>query len=219
MGISKIQTVGRRPLNMIVYENIKKAIMEGEIKPGTRLTETKVGQQMNVSTTPVREAFRKLESERLVKIIPYRGAVVQEFSSREIKEVYQCRESLESLSIELSIDHIDEKGIQKLQDLIEQFKGTENFTEYAHISLKIHNLILEYAQNDTLGRLLEQINDVVYHNRSVSSYSEHRREQIYKEHVQILEAIKARDKDKATKSMKQHIQNGYKYIKDRLDNA
>lgn len=219
MSISKIQTVGRRPLNMIVYENIKKAIIEGEIKPGTRLTETKVGNQMNVSTTPVREAFRKLESERLVKIIPYRGAIVQEFSRQEIDEVYQCRESLEGLAIELAIDHIDLDGVKKLEDLIEQSKETKDFSEYVQINSTIHNLILEYANNDILGNLLEQLNDVIYHNRNVSSYSDHRRDEIYLEHLQILKAIKAKDKEQAKQAMKKHVQNGYKYIKEKLDNA
>lgn len=219
MSISKIPTVGRRPLNIIVYENIKQAIIDGEIKPGTRLTETKVGKQMNVSTTPVREAFRKLESERLVKIIPYRGAIVQEFSSKEIEEVYQCRQSLESLAIELAIDHFDDAGIQKLHDLIKESKRTKDFSNYVKINTTIHNLILHYANNDTLTSLLAQLNDVIYHNRIISSYSDYRRDEIYLEHLQILEAIKARDKKQAKQAMQQHVQNGYTYIKEKLDNT
>lgn len=217
MSISKIQTVGRRPLNIIVYENIKKAIIDGVIKPGTRLTETKVGEQMNVSTTPVREAFRKLESERLVKIIPYRGAIVQEFSRQEIDEVYQCREALEGLAIELAIDHINDEGIQELKELVEQSQRTTDFSEYVRINSAIHNIILKYSKNETLANLLDQLNDVIYHNRNVSSYSDQRRDEIYLEHMQILKAIKAKDKALAKQAMKAHVQKGYKYIKGKLD--
>ncbi|MEH7392025.1 GntR family transcriptional regulator [Bacillus sp. JJ1503] len=216
MSISKIKSVGRQPLNVMVYENIKHAIIEGDIEPGTRLTETKVGEQMNVSTTPVREAFRRLASEGLLKIIPWRGAIVQEFSGQELIEVYQCRESLEGLAIKLAIETIDSEGIEKLESLVEESKETDDLSEYVEINSTIHNTILEYAQNETLSNLLGQLNDVIYHNRNMSSYSKQRRNEIYYEHLQIVSAIKNGDKEQAQKAMELHVNNGYRYIKERL---
>lgn len=216
MSINKIKTVGRQPLNVMVYENIKTAIIEGDIEPGTRLTETKVGEQMNVSTTPVREAFRRLASEGLVKIIPWRGAIVQEFSDKQIIEVYQCRESLEVLAIELAIANIDDTGVVKLYELVEESKVTTDFSKYVEINSAIHNTILEYAQNDMLVNLLGQLSDVIYHNRNISSYSDQRRSEIYQEHLTIVKSIQERDKENARQAMKVHINNGYEYIKDRL---
>lgn len=216
MSLSKIETVGRRPLNIIVYENIKKAIIQGEIEPGTRLTETKVGEQMDVSTTPVREAFRRLESERLVKIIPWRGAIVQEFSNQEISEVYQCREPLEVLAVELAIDLIDEAGIKRLEELLEKSNVTKDFAEHVKINTKIHNTILEYAGNKTLAILLEELNDVIYHNRHISSYSDKRKKEVYFEHTEIINALKARDKEAAVIAVKTHVKNGYNYIRSKM---
>lgn len=216
MSISKIETVGRQPLNIIVYENIKKAIIEGEIRPGTRLTETKVGEQMNVSTTPVREAFRRLESERLVKIIPWRGAIVQEISDQELAEVYQCREALEVLAITLAIDLIEDKEIQELEDLIEDLKKAKDFTEHVEVNNTFHNAILKSAKNKTLIAMIEQFNDIIYHNRHISSYSDKRKEQIYFEHGQIVQALKDRDKVAGEEAIRQHVQNGYNYIKAKI---
>lgn len=216
MSISNIKSVGRRPLNIIVYENIKRAIIRGEIAPGTRLTETKVGKQMDVSTTPVREAFRRLESERLVKIIPWRGAIVQEFTNREISEVYQCREPLEVLAIQLAIDLIDEAGIKRLEELLDKSGATMDLAKHVEFNTKIHKTILEYAGNKTLATMLEELNDVISHYRHISTYSVQRKKEVYFEHTEIINALKDRDKQAAIKAVKAHISSGYNYIKDNM---
>lgn len=216
MSIEKIRTVGRQPLNVMVYENIKKAIVEGDLLPGTRLTETKVSEQMNVSTTPVREAFRRLASEGLLKIIPWRGAIVQEFSNQEIIEVYQCREALESLAVSLAIDHIDEHGIKMLYELVEKSKATKDFSKYAEINSEIHNLILFYAKNEKLTQMMGQLSDVIYNNRNLSSYSDQRRSEIYNEHILIVKSIEEKDKEQAKHAIVDHVRNGYEYIRERL---
>lgn len=203
---------------MVVYENLKEAIVSGEIEPGTRLTETAVSQQMDVSSTPVREAFRRLASEGLVKIIPWRGAVVQEFTPKQLVEVYQCREALEVLAVQLATEHIDEPGLEKLKSLLQKSLETTDNTEYTENNTLIHEVIFEYARNQTLSNLLGQINDVIMHNRNVSAYSEQRKKEIHEEHKQIILAIENRDREAASIAMSRHIQNGYHYIKQRLDN-
>ena len=217
MSISKIKTVNRKPLNMVVYEHLKAAIVSGEIEPGTRLTETAVSRQMDVSSTPVREAFRRLASEGLVKIIPWRGAVVQGFTPEQLVEVYQCREALEVLAVQLATEHIDEQGIAKLKELLKRSLETTDSTEYMENNTLIHEIIFEYAKNKTLSNLIGQINDVIMHNRNVSSYSDKRKKEIHEEHKAIIEALENRDKEAASIAMSRHIQNGYNYIKERLE--
>lgn len=217
MCITKIESVGKRPLNTIVYENIKKAIVSGSITPGTRLTETKISKQLGVSTTPVREAFRRLESERLLKNIPYKGAIVQELSTKEIEEVYQCRLALEVLAIEIVIEEIDRKGIVSLRRLVEESKQYNDFPNYERINSAIHNKILSYTQNDTLKGMLKQLHEVVYHNRSMYSLSEKRRIENYEEHLRIVEALESRNVQEAKQSMKKHIENAYHYIKNKIN--
>lgn len=216
MSIDNIKTIGRQPLSEMVYENIKRAIVEGDLTPGTRLTETKVSEQMGVSTTPVREAFRRLSSEGLVKIIPWKGAIVQEFSEQELSEAYICREALEVLAIGLAIDHIDEDGIQKLHVLVENSRSTTNSSEFVEINSEIHNTIVDYAKNVTLTNMLSQLSDVIYNNRNISAYSDKRRQAIYQEHLAIVQAIKDRDKEMAKEAMRIHVNNGYAYIQERL---
>lgn len=215
MCIKKIETVGRQPLSTIVYENIKKAIINGDIVPGTRLTETKTSEQLGVSTTPVREAFRRLESERFVKNIPYKGALVQELSMKEIEEVYQCRLALEVAAIELVAGMIDQKGLESLRDLVEQSKQHSTFSDYEIINTAIHDKVLSYTDNDTMKGMLKQLHEVVYHNRSMYSLNEKRRIENYNEHLRIVEALENRDIDEAKVAMTDHIENAYAYIEER----
>lgn len=217
MTIAKIQSVGRKPLNTVVYENIKEAIINGNVTPGTRLTESKISEQLGVSTTPVREAFRRLESERLVKNIPYKGAIVQERSTKEIEEVYQCRLALEVLAIENVAKVIDPKGIIELKRLVKKSKQYSSFPEYEAINTAIHEKILSYENNDTLKEMLKQLHEVVYHNRSKYSLSEKRRIENYEEHLRIVEALELRDIKEAKASMKNHIENAYSYIQKRIN--
>lgn len=216
MGLSKIKSASRQPLSVVVYENLKSAIVSGELEPGTRLTETAVSEQMNVSSTPVREAFSRLASEGLIKIIPYRGAIVQEYTSQEILEVYQCREALEVKSIELAVDHIDEKGIIQLKKLLKKSKDAADYTKFVEINTEMHGVFFEYAKNDTLFKLFNQIQDVILNNRNVSSYNDVRKEEIYEEHKMIISALEDKDKERAKVAMANHIKNGYAYIMSQL---
>lgn len=217
MTLSGFKAIGKSPLTTIVYENIKQAIISGKVKPGTRLTEASVSEQLEVSSTPVREAFRRLESERLVEIIPYRGAVVQEFSTKEVEEVYQCRSSLEVLAIELAVDNMDEEGIEKLQELIEQSKMEKDHAEYVKINSTFHNTIMSYAKNDTLKNLLHQIHDIFYHNRNFAPVNPERKKEISEEYVRIVQALIDGDKEKASQATSDHVLNDYEYIKQEVE--
>lgn len=217
MNLSKMQAIGKSPLTTIVYENIKKAIVTGDIKPGTRITEAKISEQLEVSSTPVREAFRRLESERLVNIIPYRGVVVQEFSTKEVEEAYQCRRSLEILATELALQHIDEKGIEKLQELIEQSKVEKDHSEYVKINSTFHDTIVSYSKNDALKNLLHQIHDIIYHNRNFAPFNPVRKKEIGEEHERIVQALKVGDKEEASQATSDHVLNDYEYIKQKME--
>lgn len=217
MCITKIESAGKQPLSTIVYDNIKKAIINGDITPGTRLTETKVSELLGVSTTPVREAFRRLESERLVKNIPYKGVIVQELSTKEIEEVYQCRLALEVLAIEDVAKTIDQLGIISLRKLVEESKCYSDFSSYERINTAIHDKILSYTDNETLRVMLKQLHEVVYHNRSMYSLSEKRRIKNHEEHLRIVEALEQKNVEEAKRSMRLHIENAYRYIQGKID--
>lgn len=215
----KFSKVKRKTLNQIIYETLKASILNGELKSGSKLNEEKVAEQLNVSGTPVREAFRMLSIEGLVEIIPWKGVFVKEFSDDEVKEVYQCREALEVLAVKLAIDKINEEDIKLLDKYISMSFNIEDVSESVEINTKIHSFIIEKSGNTKLQMLLNLLDDVLLHDRNVSAYDEKRRKQIIQEHVNLLNALKERNSFKAEEAMRSHIKNGYLYIEKKLGSS
>ena len=100
-----------RPLREIVYEELKRQIMVGEIAPGTRMMEVELADEMGVSRTPVREAIRKLEKEGLVTIEPRRGAYASDISAKEMVDVLEVRQDLEGMAAGLAAQKITEAAL------------------------------------------------------------------------------------------------------------
>lgn len=94
VGINNLTLDNYKPLRDIVFENIREAIMEGTLRPGERLMEIQLAEQLGVSRTPVREAIRKLELEGLVVMLPRKGAYVASISKKDLVEILELRVGL-----------------------------------------------------------------------------------------------------------------------------
>lgn len=112
----KIEVTDLRPIREIVFERLRKAIIDGNLEPGDRLVETFIAENMGVSRTPVREAFRQLEIEGLAENIPRKGTIVKGISKEDIIEIYQIREVLEGLAFRLTCSRISEEQIVELKE-------------------------------------------------------------------------------------------------------
>lgn len=215
-SIRVIAPVVRQTLNQRVYESLKLLILNGEIAPGTKLNETQVAEQMNTSTTPVREAFRMLSSEGFVKIEPWKGVVVQEYNTDEVLNVFQCREALELLAIELTIEKLKKMEnpfteINLIADAIEISKKSTSLTDFVNHNSNIHNFWINGAGNSRLNVLMDMLSDVLLYDRNMSAMNDTRRLEIIAEHVAILEALCKMDTEAAKEALRYHIRKGYDY--------
>ena len=95
-----------RPLREIVYEELREGILTGAIKPGTRMMEVDLAEEMGVSRTPVREAIRKLEKEGLVTIRPRKGAYASDISVKSMMDILEVRSNLEGLAAYLAAERM-----------------------------------------------------------------------------------------------------------------
>ena len=111
-----------RPLREIVYEELKRQIMIGEIPPGTRMMEVELADDMGVSRTPIREAIRKLEKEGLVSIEPRRGAYASDISVKDMVDVLEVREFLEGMAAGLAAKKITAEEIESLKKATATYK-------------------------------------------------------------------------------------------------
>lgn len=215
MYLKDLPAVGKMPLSEKVYRILVQSIVDGEILPGTKLQEKHLAKQMEVSATPVREAFKRLAGDGFIEIVPYCGAVVKELDEEEIREAYHCREALEKMALEDSIGRFDENALKQLFDIIERERQSEDIMEVSRINKSFHDVIYLMADNTMLCRLMDMLNTVIARDMKYSASDGKRREAILAEHTAIAEAIRDRDLVRAQKAMVTHIRNGQRYIEGR----
>lgn len=136
---------------------LRDAIVTGRLRPGQHLKEIDISQQMKVSRSPVREAFRQLEQEGLLVSIPNQGCYVKEFSAQEIRELYVLRAALENLAFETILKDalLRPENIVDLEHIIaeqQRFIDGHDYAELAHMDMRFHEYLCELSG---LSRLVE----------------------------------------------------------------
>ena len=200
-----------KPLREIVFDALREAIVSGRLKPGERLMELQLAEEMGVSRTPVREAIRKLELEELIITIPRKGAYVADLSLKDAAEVFEIRGSLEGLAANLAAERITEEEIESLERLLVQTKECINDKDIKKIVEKdeqFHGIIYIASRNKKLSGILNNLREQVYRFRVTSLTKNPRRlKGIYDDHEMILAAIGSRDPEQAEKLVRRHIEN------------
>jgi DNA-binding GntR family transcriptional regulator len=137
----------------VVIPTLREAIIESLLPPGERLSEVSLAQQLNVSRTPVREAFVQLEREGLVSVVPRVGAYVRAVTAREVDEIYTVRAALESLAVELAAANITLLGRARLEEVIEAMRACVEHDDprlYVDELDRFYATVMMLADNPTL---------------------------------------------------------------------
>src|SRR5512142_244050 len=98
-----------------ILETIRDAIISGALKPGEKVAEPELAERYGISRTPIREAFRQLESEGYLTVIPRRGAVVSEFSQKDVEDFYAIKSILEGYAARQACIKLTDRELDKLQ--------------------------------------------------------------------------------------------------------
>lgn len=198
------------PLRDVVFKTLRMEILTGKLKPGERLMEIRLADRLGVSRTPIREAMRKLELEGLVTMIPRRGAEVARITVKSLSDVLEVREALDALAIELACDRVTADELKALKDACDYFKQVTksgDATKIAKADVIIHDIIVKASKNDKLVQMVNNLAEQMYRYRfeHIKDASQHPR--LIEEHEVIYESLLARDKQKAAKAVKKHIDN------------
>ena len=189
-----------RPLREIVYEELKRQILIGEIAPGTRMMEVELADVMGVSRTPVREAIRKLEKEGLVTIEPRKGAYASNISIKDMVDVLEVRQGLEGMAAAIASGRITEIQKEELLGVIEKYRiavDSENIEEIIRYDEAFHSLIISISGNKTLMQVFSTVQELALRFRYIYYDDFNRYESMPKEHQRIEEAIFSGDAEKA----------------------
>ena len=200
-------------LHQKVCNVLREAILKGILKPGERLKQSELAEELGVSRMPIREALRVLETEGLILLEPHKGAIVKSISKEDFKEIYALRSVLESLAVEKSVLYMTNKEIEELKTFVDIMENTEQIEEFIMYNNEFHKLLIKHCQWDRLNSFVQ----ILWNGfpQQTPRFLEGQKTLSNKEHRLILEAVIARDALKAGSLMAGHIQRtGNKLVED-----
>lgn len=192
-----------------VFEHLREEILSNRIKPGTELNEQALSRALEVSRGPVREALGLLASEGLVKIVPRRGATVTELTAAEFIDAYQVREALETLAIRLAVERMDDIALERVHELHEsmvQLAKDGEVQAFFDANAAFHQLLVESSGNSRLQEIYRLIMGDMGRYRARSLALRGTLQKSVAEHAAIVDAVLARDADRAAALMADHIE-------------
>jgi len=191
------------------YAALRSLIIRKELKPGQRLIETKLAKQLGISRTPVREAFRRLEGEHLVDIVPNEGAKLASPSAKEIRDAFNVRILLECEAIRLAAGNISPVQTCLLEEEIQNEERTftdKNPDTYLKINTNFHMLIAEASGNLVLQDHIELILSRIFvYEIFFDNYFENPNNPTLADHKKILQSLQEKNAPRAAELMKKHI--------------
>ncbi len=195
-----------------VFSKIREDILSGKYKDHEELKEVAIGEELGVSRTPVREAFRQLELEGLIQIIPNRGAYVTGISAKDVQDIYMIRSRLEGLCARWATAHITPEQLDEMEEnvyLAEFHAGKGHMDQIAELDNRFHQILYEACDSKMLEHLLMDYHQYVQSVRQKTLSNIERSTASNKEHRAIMEAIKAGNADLAEKLAHEHMINAY----------
>lgn len=199
----------KAPLRERAYEQIKASILSNALPPGQRLREQALAADLEISPTPVREALVRLGQEGMVRIIPRRGAYVTPASRRDVHEIYQLRRALEPLAVELAIDAIPLDELERMEIVFNSLGPAledgkrEGFLQ---TDLEFHYLPVRYCGNARLIQMVSGLSEHLKRVRTVLGVEPKLDvKKSFRQHCDILAALKARDAAQATRLLREHL--------------
>ncbi len=215
-SIPEVRTLAER-----VFQQLQDAIVRGELAPGSKITEPCLSKAYGISRGPLREAMRRLEAHRLIERVPHVGARVVKLSMKELLELFDVREALESMAARLAAEHMTAGEIAGLRELLAMHerqadlkKGEAYFQREG--DLDFHYRIVQGSHNRMLVTLLcDDLYYLVRLYRTQFSASGSRPQRAFVEHHRIVDAIEAGDAELAELLMRRHVSASRANVVDR----
>ena len=191
-----------------ITELLRDAIFSGELKPRERLVEAELSERYMVSRTPIREAIHNLAAVGLVQLEPYKGAIVADVDVNAVREIYVVRIALEGLATQLAVPLIPDSVFEQLQQLHEQmahYMEENDLLRFGDCNEEFHSLIYSYCGNKTLKGMIDDLLKRSQVFRRSAWRSDRNLHSTLSGHQKILDALRARDAEKARRAVESHI--------------
>jgi len=194
-----------------IAKALRDDILTGNPKGGDQLLEDKLKNEFGISRTPLREAFRVLEKEGLVEILPRKGTFVRRISRQDIEENFPVRAILEGLAARLAYTNYTQQDIHEMEEIFDHMKEAvqrKDFIDYLKHHITFHEIFINASKNETLIALLHNLRmHTLWHRYTYHYYKEDFRNSL-KIHRQIMDLFKEKkvSQEEIEKVVRQHIE-------------
>jgi len=205
-----------------ILETIRDAIIAGALRPGEKVAEPELAERFGISRTPIREAFRQLESEGYLTVIPRKGAVVVSFSEKDVEEFYAIKSILEGYAARRACENLSPRELEKLEAVNVKLLHLADEGDFKHF-FKVHNdfheLFIRAADNEKLYDLIMNLVGKFQRLRIASLSLPGRMHISVQEHEKIIEAFRKKDADQAERLVRKNAEYGGKVLMQSTDGS
>jgi DNA-binding GntR family transcriptional regulator len=190
------------------YEDLRRAIVSGELLPGERLLEEELSARLGLGRAAIRMALVRLEHDGLVQRERHRGATVRRVSESEAVEILEARAALEGLAAQHAARNADEAAVGELRGMLaemQELRERGDLLGVSNANARLHGLILEVSGHQTAKRLSQTLSSQLVRFQYRTVLLPDRSEHSYGEHTEIVEAIAAREPEAAEHAMRRHL--------------
>lgn len=214
----KAEVTDKFSLRGRVFHKIREDILSGKYKEHEELKEVAISEELGVSRTPVREAFRQLELEGLIQMVPNKGAYVTGITTKDVKDIYMIRSYMEGLCAKWATQNITKEQLEEMEENIylSEFHASKGHLEQmAELDNRFHEILYEAGDSKMLEHLLRDFHEYVLRVRRKTLSDNVRSEKSNQEHRMIMEAIRDKEGERAEQLANEHMINAYENMVNR----
>jgi DNA-binding GntR family transcriptional regulator len=192
------------------YEKIKRGILDLRYRPGEKLSETRLADDLNLGRSPIRTALARLGGEGWIKVLPQSGTFVRDLTPQEVADIADLRLLLEAHAAQRAAERIVESDLAMLRNEFEALKakGVDgHFDEFLKLDDRFHTTLHRVSGNQRIAEILQNLRDQIHWIRVVNAIVPGRVAESLKEMDHVLVALERRDGEGAARAMRQHIGN------------
>jgi len=217
---SNLDITQNKTLKVSLHEALKKTIILGEIPAGSRINEKELSDSLNISRTPIRNAIKNLEDERLVERVHGSGAIVRGISTNDAKEIYDIRKALDTLATTTAAKKMDaedfaemEKLLQKAEEYYENNETDQLLANFRHFNQYIYH----YSDMKRLASIVAELREYLSYFRDMSIKSDIRSGPALKDHWKIYQGMKNKNWNELEKIIHKHLDDSLEFILNEME--
>jgi len=197
---------GRQTAHEFVRETLRSQILSGELVGGSRLVQSEVAHQLQVSTTPVREALRDLATEGLIRLDAHRGAVIHRASRDELEEIYRLRWLLEPEAVRRAVSRLTDEDLAEAVRIQTEADAEHDPKRWTDLNREFHSVFMRVAASPRLSAMIATLQDAaaIYVVTSILHGRDHHHPG-HHYHWDLVRACRAGDEEEAVRIMQAHI--------------